>query len=315
MFFKNALLYRLRNKPAIALDALENALGEHRAVPLGESQARRHAWTAPAGRASNMLVHEVQGQRLLSVLSQERMLPASVVKEEVEDAVAEIESKEGRKVTRKEKTAIKEQITEALMPRAFIRSKRTFLWWDTRNDLICVDASSRTTAEDALDLLRETLGSLKVVPLRTQELPVGKMTAWLTDPATRPAWLVMGDKATLKDKADTVFTARCADLDGEEIQTMLANGCQASQLAISIEKQASCVLTDDLALKGIRFAEALIEEADHTEDGDDALVRLETDFHLMTGALTQTIDMLIDCLGGEVAFEPESEPEPASDAA
>ncbi|MGM0521934.1 MAG: recombination-associated protein RdgC [Pseudomonadota bacterium] len=316
MWFKNLLLYRLHGAPGDAqesahappLDALGDALEAHAARPLGSADARRLGWTAPAGRlGSGQYVHEIQGHRLLSALRQERLLPASVVKEELDEQVADIEASEGRKVTRKEKTSLKEQITEELLPRAFVRSQKTDLWWDTRSGLIGINASSRTRAEDILDLLRETLGSLKVTPLATQTLPIRAMTTWLNDPTTRPTDMQLGDQVELKAKGDDgVLRARQVDLDGDDIQQLLETGRQASKLALGIEGRLSFVLHDDLALKSLRFGDALIEEADHADDGDDALLRLETDFILMAQALTEDIERLIGWLGGETQSQSPS---------
>ncbi|MCL7929039.1 recombination-associated protein RdgC [Halomonas llamarensis] len=316
MWFKNLLLYRLHGALGDAqesaqtppLDALGDALEAHAARPLGSADARRLGWTAPGGRlGSGQYVHEIQGHRLLSALRQERLLPASVVKEELEDQVANIEASESRKVTRKEKTALKEQITEALLPRAFVRSQKTDLWWDTRRGLIGINASSRTRAEEVLDLLRETLGSLKVTPLATQTLPIRAMTTWLNDPTTRPTDMQLSDQVELKAKGDDgVLRARQVDLDGDDIQQLLDTGRQASKLALGIEGRLSFVLHDDLALKSLRFGDALIEEADHADDGDDALLRLETDFILMAQALTEDIERLIGWLGGETQSQSPS---------
>jgi len=306
MWFKNLTLYRLHDVQAVALEQLATALAEHAAKPLGNADARRLGWTAPAGRlGGGQLVHEIQGHRLISALRQERMLPASVIKEEVDEQVADIEASEGRKVTRKEKTALKEQVTENLMPRAFVRSQKIDMWWDVDRQLIGVNASSRTRAEDVLDLLRETLGSLKVTPLSSQTLPIRAMTTWLGDPASRPADLQMGDSVVLKAKGDDgVVRGRQVDLDSDEMQQLLESGRQAAQLALSIEGQLSFVLHDDLALKSLRFGDALIEEADHADDGDDALARLETDFVIMAAGLRTSVKRIIEWLGGETQREP-----------
>lgn len=308
MWFKHLHLYRIHEQQLLSPEQMAVVLDEHRAKPLGNADTRRIGWAAPAGRlGSGQLLHEIQGHRLISALRQERLLPASVVAEEVADQVAEIEASEGRKVTRKEKTALKEQVTEALLPRAFVRSQKIDLWWDTERQLIGVNASSSSRAEDVLDLLRETLGSLKVTPLSTQTLPIRAMTTWLEDTASRPADLLLGDNVELKAKGDDgVVRARQVDLDSDEMQQLLESGRQASKLALSIEGQLSFILHDDLALKSIRFGDALIEEADHASDGDDALARLETDFILMAGSLRTSIERLVEWLGGETQREPSA---------
>ncbi|MDT0499611.1 MULTISPECIES: recombination-associated protein RdgC [unclassified Halomonas] len=300
MWFKHLHLYRLHDAPELDAATLEEALAEQAARPLGGQDPRRLGWTFPGGRADTSRLHELQGQRLLCALRQERLLPASVVKEEVDERAAEVEAREGRKLRRQEKITLKEQVVEELLPRAFVRSQKIDLWWDTRRRLIGVNASSRTRAEELLDLLRETLGSLKVTPLATQVMPMRAMTQWLTDPASRPADLVMGDQVELKAKGDDgVLRARQVDLDSDEIQQLLESGRQASKLAVEIEGRLSFVLHDDLALKSLRFGDALIDEANASDDGDDALLRLDTDFVLMAQALGDNTERLIAWLGGE----------------
>lgn len=306
MWFKHLHIYRLHDVQARSLGEIDTLLAQHSAKPLGNADARRIGWTPPAGRlGGGQMLHPLQGHMLISALRQERLLPASVVAEEVADKVAEIEASEGRKVTRKEKTALKEQITEELMPRAFVRSQKIDLWWDTERNLIGVNTSSRARAEDVLDLLRETLGSLKATPLSSQTLPIRAMTTWLYHPSLRPADLLLGDTVELKAKGDDgVVRAKLVDLDSDEIQQHCESGRQASKLALSIEGQLSFILHDDLALKSLRFGDALIEEADHADDGDDALARFETDFILMAGSLRQNVERLLEWLDGEVERQP-----------
>ena len=56
---------------------------------------------------------------------------------------------------------------------------------------------------------------------------------------------------------------------------------------------------DLLTLKSLRFSDALIDAANDVEDDGDALVRLEADFMLMSEALAEEIERLIEWLGGE----------------
>jgi len=285
---------------ALPLPDLETALAEHATHPLGGSEGTRIGWRIPGGRASGQRVHEVQGQRLLSALRQQRLLPTGVVREEVDERVEAIEAAEGRHLPRKEKQAIKEQVVEELLPRAFVQSQRIDLWWDTTRNLIGVNASSRARAEEVLDLLRQTLGSLKVTPLATRELPIRAMTGWLKDADSRPSWLTLGDRAELRAQGDDgVLAGRQVDLDSGEVQQLLEGGRQAHKMAIEIDERLSLVLHDDLALKSLRFSDALLDEASQANDDDDAILRMEADFVLMANTLGEIADLLIGGLGGE----------------
>ncbi|QOR39123.1 recombination-associated protein RdgC [Billgrantia diversa] len=306
MWFKHLHLYRLHGSAGIPAADLEAALAEQAARTPGSQEARRVGWCPPAGRAGTALLHELQGQRLMTMLRHERLLPAGVVREELEERGADIEAREGRKLRRQEKQELKEQIYEELLPRAFIRSQKVDLWWDTRRNLIAVNTSSRKRAEEALDLLRETLGSLKVTPLATQTLPMRAMTQWLAEEDSRPASLQLGDQVELKAKGDDgVLRARQVDLDSDEIQQLLSAGRQASRLGVEVEGRLAYVLHDDLTLKSLRFSDALIDEAGEIEDDGDAIVRLEADFMLMAQALAEEVEQLITWLGGEANAAPQ----------
>jgi len=300
MWFKHCHLYRCHDVEILSLEDLETALAEFAFRPVSPREARRVGWSAPAGRRSEQRAHEIQGHRLLSMLRQERLLPAAVINDEVNERSEEREQAEGQPLSRRERQLLKEQVMEELLPQAFTRTQRVELWWDTRNRLIGINASSRKRAEEVLDLLRQSLGSLKVTPLATKTPPARGMTQWLSDPASRPASLLLGDQVELRAAEDDgVLRARKVDLDSEEIQSLLENGRQASQLSLGSEGQLRAMLHDDLALKSLQFDDALLDEASQNDNGDDPIVSLETDFALMSQTLSTFVDQLIEWLGGE----------------
>jgi len=81
----------------------------------------------------------------------------------------------------------------------------------------------------------------------------------------------------------------------------LASVLFALILALVFDLRLVFILLFYLALKCLRFGVALIEEANDADDGDDAVVRLETDFLLMAQALGASVDRLLEWLGGEAA--------------
>ncbi|WP_110665126.1 recombination-associated protein RdgC [Salinicola halophilus] len=268
--------------------------------PVSDREARRVGWTKPAGSQSELYAHEIHRHILLAMLRQERLLPAAVVNEEVNERREARESAEGQSLSRRERQLLKEQVLEELLPQAFTTTKRFELWWDTSRRLIGVNASSRKRAEEVLDLLRQTLDSLKVTPLATKTPPGRGMTQWLSDAESRPASLLLGDQVELRAAEDDgVYRARAVDLDSAELQSLMEGGRQASKMAIGIEGVARFVLHDDLSIKGLEFDDKLLDEASQSEDGDDPAVRLETDFALWSNALGQLVDQLVEWLGGE----------------
>ena len=306
MWFKHLHLYRLHDEQVIPLDALEDALDAQAFRPVGPNEAKRAGWSRPAGRHGRSLVHEIQGHRLLTLSRQERLLPSSVVKELLEERCLEQEARQGYAVTRRDKLAIKEKLVEELLPQAFTRSTRVDVWWDTRRRLIGVHCASVKRAEDTLDVLRQSLGSLKVTPVTVAIPPSRTMTEWLTKPETRPETLLLGDQIELRaaSEEEGVFRGRQVDLEGEEVQAALDAGRRVSQLRLSTEGQMSFTLHEDLAIKSIRFSDNLVDEANDSVDDEDPVLKLDTEFSLMAHTLTATLGQLIDWLGGETETPP-----------
>lgn len=306
---KKARVYNLIEAPEITLQDLEDAMDEHRARDLEGPQAKGLGWTSPAGRGSEALTVEIQAQRLLCVMKQKRLLPDSVIKDELEERKEALETRQGSKLPKKEITALKEEITEELLPRAFVKKTSTMVWWDTRRNRIVIEASSGAEAEDVLNLLRETLGSLKVVPLATKNLPVRVMTEWLKDPSSRPAWLSLGTDVTLKaTDEDVTYTIKKGELDGGEgdaIEAMLEKGCTVEKLMLDVEGEASFEVDAQLTLKKVQLSDRIVEEMNNVED-DDPLGRLQTEFIITADTLSNIIGMLSESMGGATVEQDEN---------
>ena len=121
------------------------------------------------------------------------------------NGITALEEKEQRKLKKVERLSIKDDVIATLLPQAFSRIKTTALYIDTLKQLIFVDAASSKTAEDALALLRKSLGSLPVVPLAFNSAPCEVMTKWVTD--TAPDWLILRKEVEIaKKKILALFT-------------------------------------------------------------------------------------------------------------
>lgn len=170
-FFKNAIIYRISNPMSLMaqLATIEQQLLPFQFTPCGSQDTARTGWV-PATAFSQTLKHDANGQYLLTVQRQEKILPGPVIKQELAARVAKLESEQGRKLKKTEKDSLKDEVLHSLLPRAFTKDSSTQLWIDVMNGLIVVDASSARKAEDALALLRKSLGSLPVIPLTIETL-------------------------------------------------------------------------------------------------------------------------------------------------
>ncbi len=298
MWFRNLQLYRLIETPDLDPDGLQRQLAEHAFQPCSGLDSHRLGWDAPLGRKGKLLHHITQGRVMLCMRREDRLLPAPVVREALEEKVEQIEVNEGRPVGRKEKTRLRDEIVVDLLPRAFTRSQRLFAYIDPRAALLVVDAGTAKKAEELLNLLRETLGSLRVQPLQVSQSPALVMTRWAEGRA--PEDFVPGDECELKEPVDNgaVIRARRLDLSGDDIQGHLEHGMLVTRLAVEWNRRLRCVLGDDLVIRRLRFTDLVMEEAAEV-DAEDAAARFDADFALMSSELAHFIPRLLEVFGGE----------------
>lgn len=299
-FFKNAIIYRISNPMSLMaqLATIEQQLLPFQFTPCGSQDTTRTGWV-PATAFSQTLAHQANGQYLLTVQRQEKILPGPVIKQELNARIAKLESEQGRKLKKTEKDSLKDEVLQSLLPRAFTKDSRTQLWIDITSGLIVVDASSTRKAEDALALLRKSLGSLPVVPL-TMESPVElTITEWVRS-GNAPAGFAIGDAAELKAILADGGMARVKkqDLVSDEIATHIEAGKVVTKLALDWQQRVTFTLTDNATLNSLKFCDELIGQNDDI-DREDALARFDADFTLMTGELQALINQLVVALGGE----------------
>lgn len=298
MWFKNLRLYRLSEAFEQSAEQLEAALAERPARDCGSLETAAVGWDKPLGRNGQMLTHSAGDKTLFCLRKQERILPAAVVKEELEERVQAIEDQEMRKVSRKEKSELKDALVAELLPRAFVRSKRTFAYIDPANRWLLVDTAASKPAEELVELLRETLGSLVLKPVTAKQAPTAVMTAWLTDQGPEGGFLV-GDECELRDPLEEGSVVRCRkqDLYSEEMQAHFTAGKQVFRLALEWQERLGFVTDEELTLRRLQFLDLVKEEAEDA-GGEDAAARFDADFTIMTGELERFIPAFFEVFGG-----------------
>jgi recombination associated protein RdgC len=297
MWFRNLLLYRLADGFKIDPRDLGDALASRPFRPCGGLDSHSSGWVPPAGSEATELVHAANGRLMVCLRREDRLLPAAVVREAVDERAAQISEREGRPVGRKERAQLRDEIVVDLLPRAFTRSRRHYAYIDPGLGLVVVDSSSTKQAEELLSVLRETLGSLPVRPIAVQRPPSAVLTRWLEK--RPPRGLTLADECELREPVDqgAIVRGRRLDLAAGGVDPHLDNGMQVSRVAIEWQERIGCVVCDDLGIRRLRFLDLVMNEATEI-DTDDALARFDADFALMGMELARFIPALLDAFGG-----------------
>lgn len=299
MFFKNLQVYRFTRPLEQDADALENNLQEFKFTSCGSQDISKLGWVFPMGKSGSMYTHLAAKQILICLKKEEKMLPAGVIKDQLNERVEAIELEQGRALKKKEKDSLKEDIIMQLLPRAFSRTTQTFAWIDPESDMLYVDASSSRKAEELISLLRKTLGSLPVVPIQLKNPADVTMTDWLVE-GNIPTNFQLEDEAELCSALEGGGIIRCKqqDLLSDEIKNHLSADKFVTKLALKWAESISFIIGEEFALKRLKFADVL-QEQNEDIDKDDFAARFDADFALMTGEIKQLIPAVIDAFGGE----------------
>lgn len=298
MWFKNLTIFTLDEPLSDSAEDLHEALAGQRFRPCPPHEPQTQGWAAPLGRNFDQLTHGSGPFTLMKLTREERLLPASVLREQVAERVEAIEDKEGRKVSRREQKEIRENLENELLPRAFTRRQSTTGYFDTRNQWLIVGNATDRRIQEFTTLLRNTLGSLPIKPLRVAEDPAIMMTDWLMN-GTKPGGFTIEDECVLRDADDPKNVARLRqqDLGSDEVRTHLEAGKLVSELGLSWNDRVRFVLGDDLRIRRLRFLDTVEEELEDTAT-DTPEQQLDARFTLMALELEQLIPALAEAFGG-----------------
>jgi len=298
MFFRNLTLFRFSPAVAKSLKDLDSALAHHALRACGPLELATRGFMSPFGPDSEVLSHTIGKATLVTLGTEEKLLPAAVINAELGKRLRKEAERRGRPVGGRQRRAIKAEVLDTLLPQAFVRPSRLNAYLDSKNGWLVLDTASRKAAETALTALREALGSFPAQPLAAAETPRALMTQWLGS-GKLPSELTLGDECELRDPAGgAIIRCRKQELESAEIRAHLKQGKQVFQLGLQFDDRASFVLGEDLVIRKLRFLDVVQDSLD-ADGRDSAEAELDARFALMTLELERVFEGLEQWFGLE----------------
>ncbi|CAG4884606.1 Recombination-associated protein RdgC [Georgfuchsia toluolica] len=295
MWFRNLRIYRLSSNWKDSRQ-LNDLLAKKPLTRCGSLDMISRGWVYPKHED---FVHAVNGQWLVALGVEQKLLPATVIRQETQERAAVIEAEQERTLGRKERRELRDRVALELLPKAFTRRRTTWGWIDPVSGWLVIDAGSDARAEEFLEVFLPLVGEVQLRPLQTRLSPMAAMTEWLASDDA-PVGFTIDDELELRAAALAQSAIRYVKhaLEGREIRQHIANGKSATKLGVTWNDKLSFVLTDKFQIKRLAFLDILKETTE--QSALDAEEQFDTDFALMAGELGLMFQDLLVALGGEL---------------
>lgn len=224
---------------------------------------------------------------------QEKLIPASVLKKEIENRAKIFEEVNGFKPGKKALSDIKFETTHELHTKAFTVTKEYVVWIDTKNNLLCIDTTSETVADDVLLLLSKDL-DYRGHRLITECDVKSFMSSILVDGGNDS--FVLGNSCTLKSQSDSdVKVAYSGSVDDLASKYVTEFGRKASKLEIELNG-TFFTLNDNLVVSKVSSTDIIRDPSEFDTEND----YFDNEFTIRCGQFQEIILALLNTLGEEV---------------
>jgi len=291
MIFKNAQVFTFTKSFTLTANELSEHMSAQKFTPLMSTEFSHFGFVPPV-KDGLSLVHEANGNLLICTRKEEKILPASVIKDLVDERIQELEQTQPFSATKKQRADIKVAVEIKLLPRAFTRKTDVYAYINAENNTIIIDTASRSKAEDVLSLLRKAIGTLPVKGIELKRDANEVITEWVNNLFSFPTAgcelsnsFSFGLEAHFIGLGDDSATAvvKNQEMNSAEVQVHLEADQYINKLALEYGETTSFMLHDDLSIKRIKF-NGIFEES-----YNDDIEKFDGEFILMAEELNYMI--------------------------
>ncbi len=224
------------------------------------------------------LVDEFTGGVAFTVRVDQKIVPGSVVKAEVDRRAKLIEREQGRKPGKKERSMIKLDVIDSFLPHALVRTTRITCYHHTATNFLIVPTTSKALAQQVVSLLVNSVGSVKTTTINVADVKGGltqRLKQWLGGD--------LGAFGGLDPRAEVVLeqderkvSVKMSDLAsaGRALNEALDSHFTVKSLGLSFADDVELKLTDDFRMRGI-WNPSAVEEEDQEFDTFAAAATIE----------------------------------------
>lgn len=287
--FKNAIAFLVT--PGFRLDP--DYLSRRTARPCGATESRTSGFCPPCDHSTAGLAHHVGGYTLIGFETDDRLLPGSVVAEEVADRAEKLEQQQGFRPGRKQMSELKEATIMELLPRAFTQKRRTLAVF--AGGYFIIDTSSAARADAVIETLKAALGELPLAPICTARSITSAMIEWLL--GDYPVGLSMDSYAELEkpESGKPAITYKRTVLDTGDMNNRISGGYVPRKVGVTYNEKLSFRINESLHLQQLSSVSLALQNKAGHSSAEEAF---DADVTLTVGEVVEALNFVIDELGG-----------------
>lgn len=298
MLIKQIQLFQLNNSKNYLFDTLLEQINLLPFQPCLLSLPASTGWISPIDDDNAPLMEQMNGRIMLCMQIEERILPSTVVNQTLKEKLKHLQVEKNRKLSKKERQSLKEEIILTLLPRTFTKLTRIYAYLDIKNYWLVLGTVNKKRTEQFLNLFKKTFNESmsafeikKISPIITQ---------WIKN-KDYPDSFTIEKKCVLQDANQKTRIIRCQqqDLFVNSIHEFIKDGCELKQVEIKWQNYVNFVFTDDFTLRSIKFEDELIDQVKAME-AETPHQKFMADFFMMTETFSS---LFKDLLGLFVKIE------------
>lgn len=245
------------------------------------------------------LVDQFAGGLAFTVRIDQKLVPGSVLKAETQKLAQKVEADTGHKVGKKERAELKEQALYTLLEHAFVRTTLVTCYHHTATNMLIIPTNNKTVAQRIVTLLVNAVGSVKTTTINVADVKGGlttRLKKWLEGDLDAFAGMDPTSEVQL-EQDDRKVSVRMTDLDSAHaaLTEAMASSFTVKALGLRFMAGTEMRLTDSFQLRGISFANAVVEDDDMDVFASEAAIEVSE--------LVEAITFLCEMFG--YAVEPE----------
>lgn len=252
MFFKNLTAFKITS---IDIDTFEESINKLAFIPCGKSQKSTKGFINPLIKDEDNCLFKFNHLAVFCLMTEDKLLPAQIINQEAQAYIEELE--QTRYVSKKEKSEIKEDTEQRLLPQAFSKFKKVYGYLDLTNNYLVIASVSENQINEILELLQRC--EARFEPVQKDESEI--LTHWFID-NTNPLDVEISDKCKLtSDIGDGIANISCqgSAMLNEQIKSFVETGGYITELAIVWKEQLAMTVNNKLQFKSIKFLDGIAD--------------------------------------------------------